>query len=92
VNGIISNGCRYPGSSIYGDAVYHQNLWVIVCTTTQNSIGVPSSGWTTRNLRIYGFYTPWYYLSPSERVVTTYGYHYNTKYSTIGTISDLYPN
>lgn len=64
-NGVISSGCTYPGSSTYGDAIYHLNNWVIVCSVTVNAIGVPSNGYTTRNLRISGFFTPFYYLSPS---------------------------
>lgn len=62
-NGKITNGCSYPGSSIYGDAYYHQNLWVIVCTISSATLDVPGGGYDTRNLRIAGFYTPFYYLS-----------------------------
>ena len=63
-NGKITNGCTYPGTStIYGHAFYHGNLWAIVCQVTSSAIGRPSSGSTTKNLRISGFYTPMYYLS-----------------------------
>ena len=64
-NGKVTSGCTYPGSTTYGDAYYHENIWAIVCAVTSNSIGVPGGGSTTRNLRISGFYTPWYYLSNS---------------------------
>lgn len=30
-NGLISNGCAWPGSTVYGNAYYHQNIWAIVC-------------------------------------------------------------
>jgi hypothetical protein len=65
VNGLQSGACTYPGGGTYGDAYYHQNLWAIVCAVTSsvNVIGVPGGGYVTRNLRISGFYTPFYYLS-----------------------------
>lgn len=63
VNGFFSGACTYPGGSTYGDAYYHQNLWAIICAVTSTTIGVPSGGGTTRNLRITNFYTPFYYLS-----------------------------
>jgi hypothetical protein len=91
-NGVVTNGCSYPGSSIYGDAVYHLNLWAIVCTVTGATIGVPGGGATTRNLRISGFFTPFYYLSAAERVMECYGYNWNTRYTSSGGITDGYPN
>lgn len=92
VNGLVANGCSYPGSTVYGDAYYHQNLWVVVCALS-STIGVPSSGYTTRNLRISGFYTPFYYLSAAEQTVTTYFYYFSSKYTSIGvSSSDGYPN
>ncbi len=48
-------------------------------------------GHNTRNLRISGFYTPWYYLSASEQVVTSYSYH-TTDITTKGTYTDGFPN
>jgi len=93
MNGQHVDSCRYPiNGNIYGDAYYHENLWIIVCKIDANSIGVPSGGSTTRNLQINNFYTPWYLLSTSERAVTVYGYSYNNKYTTKGVLSDLYPN
>lgn len=62
-NGVVSNGCTSTGGSVYGDAVYHLNLWAIVCQVTNNVLGVPGSGYTSRNLRILNFFTPFYYLS-----------------------------
>ncbi len=50
-----------------------------------------SGGFNTRNLRIAGFYTPWYYLSASERTVTTYSY-YTGGITTRGIFTDLIPN
>ena len=64
-NGKVSSGCTYPASQTYGDAYYHENIWAIVCAVTSNTIGVPGGGSVTRNLRISGFYTPWFYLSSS---------------------------
>lgn len=92
VNGLVSGGCTYQGSTAYGDAYYHQNLWVIVCAVTSATIGVPAGGWTTRNLRISGFYSPFYFLSASERTLTTYSYYFSSKITTIGYITDGYPN
>ena len=91
-NGVVSNGCTSNSGSVYGDAYYHESIWAIVCTVTSTTIGVPGSGSVTRNLYISGFYTPWYYLSSSERTVVTYAYHYNTQLTTKGTLSDGYPN
>lgn len=91
-NGIVSNGCRYPGSSTYGDAVYHLNLWAIVCTVTGATIGVPANGWTTRNLRIYGFFTPFYYLSSAEQQMEVYSYNFLWRYTSWGDVQDDYPN
>lgn len=45
----------------------------------------------TRNLRISGFYTPWYYLSSTEQAVITYSYHTTDK-TTRGVYTDSYPN
>lgn len=66
-NGQFVSACTYPGSYTYGDAYYHQNLWVVVCaiTTTTNTLSTSSGGSTTKNLRISNFYTPFYYLSAS---------------------------
>lgn len=64
-NGQVVDGCSYPSSTVYGDAWYHQNLWVIVCAVDNSAIGVPGSGSQTRNLRIAGFYSPWFYLDSS---------------------------
>jgi hypothetical protein len=94
INGLVSGGCTYPGGGTYGDAYYHQNLWLIVCAVTHatNCIGQPSGGYTTRNLRISNFYTPFYYLSPSEQVVTAYTYMFSGKITSISSITDNYPN
>lgn len=70
-NGVVSNGCTYPGGGVYGDAYYHENIWAIVCEVTVNTISNGPAwnsnsawnGYNTRNLRISGFYTPWYYLA-----------------------------
>jgi hypothetical protein len=91
-NGLVSSGCTYPGGSVYGNAYYHQNLWIIVCAVTSTAIGVPGGGYTTRNLRISSFYTPFYYLKASERVITTYGYLFSSKITSIGYITDGFPN
>lgn len=92
-NGYFSGACTYPGSSTYGDAYYHQNLWVIICAvTTGTAIGVPAGGYTTRNLRITNFYTPFYYLSPAEQAMTIYAHHFTDKVTSISTISDGFPN
>lgn len=94
INGLVSSGCTYPGGGLYGDAYYHQNLWIIVCAVTHpsNYIGQPASGYTTRNLRISNFYTPFYYLSASERAVTCYTYLFSSKITGISVITDGYPN
>jgi hypothetical protein len=68
------------------------NVWAIVCAVTSTSIGVPGGGYTTRNLRISGFYTPFYYLSNAEKVIKTYSYKYTWKITSVGQISDGYPN
>lgn len=92
-NGRVTNGCTYPGTStIYGDAWYHGNLWAIVCKVSPTAIGVPSGGYTTRNLRIAGFYTPFYYLSSTEDDIVTYSYHFSSKITTVGYITDGFPN
>jgi len=64
-NGVISNGCTNTGGTAYGDAIYHANHWAIVCKTDVNNLGVPGNGYVSRNLRINGFFTPFYYLSSS---------------------------
>jgi hypothetical protein len=69
-NGVVTNGCSWPGGGIYGNAYFHENIWAIVCEVSSNTIS-NSYAWNnnnvyygnTRNLRIAGFYTPWYYLS-----------------------------
>lgn len=92
-NGFFSGACSYPGSSTYGDAYYHQNLWVIICAVnTGTAIGVPAGGGTTRNLRITNFYTPFYYLSTAEQAMTIYAHHFVGKVTSISTLSDGYPN
>ena len=91
-NGVVSNGCSYPGGSTYGDAIYHSNHWAIICKTNVNNMGVAGGGATTRNLRISGFFTPFFYLSASEKTMLTYTLHYNTRYTSVGTITDGYPN
>lgn len=91
-NGFFSGACTYPGSSTYGDAYYHQNLWVIICAVNSATIGVPAGGGTTRNLRITNFYTPFYYLSTAERAMTIYAHHFTGKVTSIATLSDGYPN
>lgn len=94
VNGLVTSGCTYPNAGVYGDAYYHQNLWMIVCAVTHpsNYIGIPAGGSTTRNLRISNFYTPFYYLSASERVVTCYTYYFSSKITGISSITNGYPN
>jgi hypothetical protein len=42
-------------------------------------------------LRIAGFYTPWYFLSTSERAVTTYAYT-TGDITARGIFNDLFPN
>lgn len=69
VNGLVSGGCKDTSNNVYGNAYYHQNLWVVTCDfTTANLAG--NAG--VLNLRVFGFYTPWYYLSNSEIQVTAY--------------------
>ena len=52
-NGIITNGCKTPGGTTYGNAYYHQNLWIIICDFTVNNMGTPAgSGVVSRTLRI----------------------------------------
>ena len=91
-NGVITNGCTSTGGTVYGDAIYHANHWAIVCKTNVNNIGVPGNGYVSRNLRINGFFTPFYYLSSSEQWMLTYTYHFSTRNTTVGTIPDGYPN
>lgn len=92
-NGVYSNACTYPpNGAIYGDAIYHLNLWAIVCSVSSTSIGVPGSGYTTRNLRIGNFFTPFYYLSAAERQMEAYGYDFTSRYTSFGNINDGYPN
>lgn len=93
-NGLVSSACINPSNSnVYGDAYYHQNLWVIVCAlNTVHSIGVPAGGYTTRNLQINGFYTPYYYLSASEQSMTIYSYYFSSKNTAVGIVTDGYPN
>jgi hypothetical protein len=93
-NGVVSSGCSYPGGVIYGDAYYHQNLWIIVCLVTHNSnyIGVPGDGHVTRNLRISNFYTPFYYLQSSELAMLTYSYYFSSKRTSVGYVYDGFPN
>lgn len=70
-NGIITNGCKSQDGSVnLGNAYYHENLYVIVCDFTVNNLGPPSGGgYVSRTIRIDGFYTPWYYLSNTEKQV-----------------------
>ena len=61
VNGKFTGACMNMGGSVYGDAYYHYNNWVIVCMLTT---GLPvSTNNATSNFKISNFYTPWYYLS-----------------------------
>ena len=91
-NGKITSGCTDLSGNVYGDAYYHQYLWAIVCKVTTNNIGVPSTSSSSRNLRILGFYTPWFYLSSAEKVITTYAYNYNSQITTKGVLTDGFPN
>ena len=92
-NGKVSGGCTYPNnSSYYGDAYYHLNNWVIVCAVANNAMGVPGGGYTTRNVQFTGFFTPFYYLTPAERVILGYGYNPQTRATCYGQYSDSYPN
>jgi hypothetical protein len=92
-NGLVSNACTYPGSTIYGDAYYHLNNWVIVCYLNQNGIGVPAyPNYYTQNLRISGFFTPYYYLSSTEKTIYAYGYNFGSRYTSYAAITDGYPN
>jgi hypothetical protein len=93
VNGKVTGGCTYPGTAtVYGDAYYHQNLWLIICAVTTTAVSTSGAGYTTRNLRISGFYTPFYYLSSTEQSMTVYTYMFSSKITGICTISDGYPN
>ena len=94
-NGMFSGACIDPSSgNAYGDAYYHLNLWVIVCHLNQRALGTQSDGTylVNQNLRITNFYTPHFYLSAAEQVVRTYSYHYVDRYTTVGSITDGYPN
>ncbi len=71
-NGMVSSGCTDRGSTTYGDAYYHSNIWAIVCKANTNILysyntaqGYPGY----RNLRITGFYSPWYFVSTNEQTV-----------------------
>lgn len=71
VNGMVTNGCTNPsnGAIIYGPAYYHENLWTIVCLITSTTLSASTTSnvaqGNARNLRISGFYTPYYYLQAS---------------------------
>ena len=91
-NGVISNACTDASNNVYGDAVYHSNHWAVVCYFTSRNMAAPGSGSVSRNIRIKSFFTPFYYLSSSERTMLTYTYHYNSRYTSVGTITDGYPN
>lgn len=91
-NGIVSNGCKSAGGgTTFGNAYYHQNLWIIVCDFTVNNLGAPA-GWgiVSSTLRIEGFYTPWYYLSGAEQAIYTYHLH-TFEYSYQGQLTDGFP-
>ena len=91
-NGVVSNACTDTSNNVYGDAVYHSNHWAIVCYMTDRTMSVQGSGSVSRNLRIKSFFTPFYYLSSSEKTMLTYTYHYNSRWTSYATITDGYPN
>ena len=63
-NGITTDGCKDMSNNPYGDAYYHENLWIIVCSFEDSNMGVSDNGSDpSRNLKISGFYTPWFYLN-----------------------------
>lgn len=52
-NGKITNGCKSAGgSTTFGHAYYHRNLWIIVCDFTINNLGTAGSGYVSRTLRV----------------------------------------
>lgn len=87
-NGKVGSGCQNTGGTVFGDAYYHYNLWTIVCTFTSNNMGVNS------RLRIYSFYSPWFYLNSNEQIMTTYMKYYGSGYFSTNkaTLGAGYPN
>jgi hypothetical protein len=91
VNSKFSNACTdLSGSTVYGDAYYHYNLWTIVCMFTA-ALNVASDN-TTANFRISNFYTPWYYLSSTEYPITAISRYFTGAYSIKIILSDNYKN
>ena len=86
VNGVVTGGCTDTSGNVYGNAYYHKYLWVIVCDFTSRNMGVSNS----YALRIFSFYTPWFYLSSSEKQVTAYQ-SYTREITSKTTISDFFP-
>jgi hypothetical protein len=68
VNTKVISGCKDNLGNIIGTAYYHENLRTIVCAL---SVALGTNPMPTfANLMILNFYTPWYLLTASERLVT----------------------
>ncbi len=60
---------KIDGVTVYGDAYYHQRLGIIVCKVTTTTIPAMIAP-LSQSMMISGFYTPWYSLADSERIVS----------------------
>lgn len=91
VNGKFTGACtNIAGSTVYGDAYYHWNNWVIVCMLTAGLPVVSNAAFS--NFKISNFYTPWYYLSSTEYQLTAIARYIWGAYSVKIVYNDYYKN
>lgn len=93
-NGKVTGGCKdFGGTIAYGDAIYHERLRTVVCKiplVTGVSIPLQITP-AAATLRLEGFYTPWYYLSPAEQRMTGIAHYYSTTSSEVVQYTSLFP-
>jgi len=82
--------CTSMSGFVYGDAYYHENLRTIICKLVKSSVPanpIPSSA----TMKISGFYTPWYLLSPLELKVYAIATYHSSSDSEYISYFDFFP-
>lgn len=73
-----TNGVAATG--LYGDAYYHERLRIVVCKVTTTVVPAQIAP-LSATMMISGFYTPWYRLADSERIVHAIATYHSTSTS-----------
>lgn len=92
VNDLYAGYCKSPGGTVtFGDAYYHEKLRIIVCKVTTTIVPAQISP-SAATMSLSGFYTPWYRLADSERIVHAMATYHSTSTSEVINYFDLFPH